>query len=70
MKYIIDRFEETKAILEEDEGKFIEIEKFFLPKEAKEGDCVEFKNNEYTINKKETEKLKQEISNLMDDLFV
>lgn len=70
MKYIIDRFEETKAILEEDEGKFIEIEKSLLPNNAKEGDCVEFKDNKYTINKKETEDLKQEISDLMDDLFV
>lgn len=70
MKYIIDRFEETKAILEEDEGKFIEIERTLLPSDAKEGDCVEYKDNEYTINKEETETLKQEINDLMDDLFI
>ncbi|MCH5300621.1 MAG: DUF3006 domain-containing protein [Ruminococcus sp.] len=70
MKYIIDRFEGTKVILEKDEGEFIEIEKSLLPSDAKEGDCVEFKDNQYTINKKETERLKQEINDLMDDLFV
>lgn len=70
MKYIIDRFEETKAILEEDEGKFIEIKRTLLPKNAKEGDCVELINDKYIINKKETENLKKEISDLMDDLFV
>ena len=70
MKYIIDRFEKTKAILEEDEGKFIEIEKSLLPEKAKEGDCVEFKDNKYIIKKEETENLKKEINDLMDDLFV
>lgn len=70
MKYIIDRFEETKAILEESEGKFIEVEKSLLPSNAKEGDCIEFINNQYKVKNQETEKLKKEITDLMDDLFV
>lgn len=70
MEFIIDRFEGEIAVLEDEKSKFTEIEKSLLPNNAKEGDCVVLEDGKYTINKETTEKLKEEIDDLMDDLFV
>ncbi|MGN1467480.1 MAG: DUF3006 domain-containing protein [Ruminococcus sp.] len=69
MEYIIDRFEGGKAVLEEDEGKFKEVDKALLPENAQEGDCLIFENGKYTLNKEKSAKLKEDIDNLMDELF-
>lgn len=70
MEFIIDRFEGEIAVLEDENSKFTEVKKSLLPNNAKEGDCVVLKDGKYTINKETTEKLKEEIDDLMDDLFV
>lgn len=69
MEYIIDRFEENKAILEYDNGKFKEIDKNLLPQQAKEGDCVVEKNGRFSLNKEKTAELKEDIDSLMNELF-
>ena len=63
MKVIIDRFEGEYAVAEMPDGKMVNIPKVLLP-EAEEGDVVEIK-----INKNETQKLKDEISELMESVW-
>ncbi len=70
MDFIIDRFEGEFAVLEDEKGNFTEIKKSLLPSNAKESDCVVLKDGKYTINKETTAKLKEEIDDLMNDLFV
>lgn len=70
MEFIIDRFEGEIAVLEDENSNFTEIKKSLLPDNAKEGDCVVLKDGKYTINKETTANLKEEIDDLMDDLFV
>lgn len=70
MEFVIDRFEGEFAVLEDENGSFQNIKKSFLPQNAKESDCVIFKDGKYTISEEQTESLKQEIDELMEDLFV
>ena len=67
-KGIIDRFEGELAVVEfDDEMK--DIPKSKLPKEANVGDVLIFDGDKITISKEETNKLKKEIDDLMDELF-
>lgn len=67
-KGIIDRFEGDIVVVEFDEEmKDIPITK--LPKGVNVGDVLLFDGNKITIDKKETSKLKNEIDELMDELF-
>lgn len=70
MEFVIDRFEGEFAVLEDENGSFQNIKKSLLSQNAKESDCVIFKDGKYTISKEKTESLKQEIDELMEDLFV
>lgn len=64
---IVDRIEGDYIILEmKEEMRNIKKEKF--PKEIKEGDIVEMKENKFIILKEETEKREKYIKNLFDDL--
>ncbi|ASS90575.1 MAG: DUF3006 domain-containing protein [Bacillaceae bacterium] len=69
MKFIIDRFENDIAVCEDENGKIIEILKSQLPKNAETGDVIIQKNNRYYVDKQETSKRRQEIEELMDELF-
>ena len=67
-KGIIDRFEGKIAVIEfDDEMK--DMPKNKLPKEATVGDVLVFNGDQITIDQKGTKKLKQEIDDLMDELF-
>ena len=67
-KGIIDRFEGELAVVEfDDEMK--DIPKNKLPKEANVGDVLIFDGDKITISNEETNKLKKEIDDLMDELF-
>ena len=70
MKYVVDRFEGEFAILEKSDGTLIEIPKGNIPKGVVEGDVLIKFNNIYIVDKEETDKLKREINELMDKLFV
>ena len=63
MKVIIDRFEGDYAVVELDIGHFVNMPKE-LVLDAREGDVVEI-----TVNHQETEKRKEHIQDLMNDLF-
>lgn len=64
MKFVIDRFEGDYAIVELDDKTIAEIPRILIPKEAKEGDVLEIR-----VDVEETKKRKNEINNLMDELF-
>lgn len=70
MEFVIDRFEGEIAVLEDENGNLSEIKKSLLPQNAKESDCLILKDGKYTVSKEKTESLKQEIDDLMEDLFV
>jgi len=70
MKYIIDRFEDNYALLEQTDGEIVEILRSQIPVEAKEGDVLTKSNDLYVINAEETDRLRKEIEILMDELFV
>lgn len=63
MQVIIDRFEGEFAVVEIDEGSFVNLPRILVP-DANEGDVVDI-----TINTAETQKRKQRINKLMDNLF-
>ena len=67
-KGIIDRFEGELAVVEFD-GEMMDIPKNKLPKEANVGDVLVFNANQISIDTIGTKKLKQEINDLMDELF-
>ena len=64
MRVIVDRFEGDYAKVELDEGVFYDIPKVLVP-DAKEGDVIDI-----IVNHEETEKLKSEVNNLINDLFM
>ncbi|MDA1674712.1 DUF3006 domain-containing protein [Bacillus cereus group sp. TH152-1LC] len=68
MKGIIDRFEGNKVVVEID-GKTKDFDKNMFPRITRVGDVVEISNGKVSIHKKETEKLRKEIEDLMDELF-
>ncbi|MDD6489259.1 MAG: DUF3006 domain-containing protein [Clostridia bacterium] len=63
MRVIIDRFEGEYAVVETDDGNFVNLPKILVP-DAHEGDVVDI-----IINREETEKRSENIQNLMNDLF-
>ena len=61
MKYIVDRIEENIVICENQETKKIEeFEKINFSEEIKDGDVVILENNKFKIDRKETDKRKED----------
>ena len=63
MKVIIDRLEENFAVVETETGVMVDLPRILVP-EAKEGDVVNI-----TVDASTTDKRKQAIDELMNDLF-
>ena len=68
-KFTIDRFEESKAVLECENGDIVTLDITSLPKKVKEGDVLFFEEGSYFLNADETEQRRQKIKNLMNSLF-
>ena len=69
-KFIIDRFEHDKAVLEMESGETIVIPKSQIPAQAVEGDVLVCSGyNTLVIDKTDTNKLRKEIEVLMDSLW-
>ena len=68
MKGIIDRFE-GEFVVVEIEGGTKDFPKSMFPTEARPGDVVLISDNEISIQNKETEKLRKEIEQLMEDVW-
>ncbi|SHJ76196.1 DUF3006 domain-containing protein [Tepidibacter formicigenes] len=69
MKGTIDRFEKDLAVIELEDNTFITIHKSKLPSNAKEGDVLIINKSKIEIDLNKTKKIKEEIENLMDELF-
>lgn len=67
-KGIVDRFEGKYAVIEFD-GLTEDIFRSELPAEVKPGDTLIFEENTITIDTEDTASRKDEIDNLMDELF-
>ena len=63
MKVIIDRFEGDYAVVEIDKEKFVNLPKELVPN-AKEGDIVIIR-----VDHEETNKRKEHVKDLMNQLF-
>ena len=69
MKIIIDRFEGEYAVCENELEKMVKIEKNKLPAEALEGDVLILEGEQITLDKNETQKRKEKIEKLMEELW-
>lgn len=69
MKYIIDHFEETFADCEDESGNLVDMKKSEIPKTAQEGDVLIYKNGKYIVDQNETEKLRKELEDLMNEVW-
>lgn len=67
-KYVIDRIEENFFVLENEDGKVIDVEKILIPG-GKEGDVVAFEKGEYFVLEEETQKRKAIISEKIKRVF-
>lgn len=69
MRGIIERFEGDLCIIELEDANFIDIPLEFMPELAKEGDCIFINEQGIYIDEDATKILKDEMQNLMDELF-
>lgn len=69
MRYIIDHFEEKFAVCEDEKGNLVDIKKSEISETAQEGDVLIYKNGKYIVDKSETEKLRKEIEDLMNEVW-
>lgn len=69
MKVVIDRFEENYAVCEKEDRTMINLEKKLLPSGAKEGDILVLQDSTILIDKAASQKRKNEIDNLMKDIW-
>lgn len=67
MKLTIDRFEGKFAVCMQ-EDKVINIPRYKLPIEAKDGDCLVMENGFFVVKKEETDEKRRSMRKLMDEL--
>ncbi|WP_409304698.1 DUF3006 domain-containing protein [Peribacillus sp. SCS-155] len=67
-KGIIDRFEGDITVIEID-GETQDFPRSKIPKNAEVGDVLLFDGDKITVSKEETEKLRKEIEELMNDVW-
>lgn len=66
--YYIDRIEGNIVICQGENGEMTELSKDILP-QGREGDCVVYDGNTYTIDYERTQKRKEDMDSLLDSLF-
>ena len=64
LRYAIDRFEEQKAVLQDDDGNAILADRARLPSEAVPGDVLSFCDGVYHLDCEETAKRRNRIHRL------
>lgn len=69
MEVVIDRFEGEYAVCEKSDSTMINIEKKRIPQNAKEGDVLVIDHDKIYINSVKTQKRKQEIEKLTQNLW-
>lgn len=68
-KFIVDRIEDGKAVLEAENGEFLEIDKEKLPDGTREGVVLESKGEALQKSPDETEKRRESVRNLLKGLI-
>ena len=68
-KFIVDRIEGDKAVLECENGDMVNLELKALPKNIKEGDVINYQENIYFLNSYETKDRKEKIKKMMNSIF-
>ena len=68
-RFIVDRFEGDKAVLECENGETAVFERRSLPKNIKEGDVLCFDNGSCYLNAEETARRRKKIRALMESLI-
>lgn len=69
-QYTIDRFEDNIAVCEDRETReTINVKIEELPKEAREGSILDYKDGKFFINKEQEKKIEQRIKQKMDNLW-
>lgn len=68
-RFIVDRFEGDKAVLECENGETAVFERRSLPKNIKEGDVLRFDNGSCYLNAEETARRRKKIRTLMESLI-
>jgi hypothetical protein len=69
-KLIIDRFEGNYAVCEREDKSFVNIPKYRLPLNCREGDCLLLDaDGMYQLDTEETKSRKQRICDKMNRLF-
>jgi len=68
VKGIIDRFEDDWAVVEID-GETKDFQRAIFPNDAVAGDVVKIEGNVVIVLKDETKRLRQEIEDLMDEVW-
>lgn len=68
--FSVDRFEGNFAVCENRQtGEFINIPLANLPENVQEGSILKFENGKYILDIEATQKEREEIKNLVDNLF-
>lgn len=68
-KFTVDRIEGEYAVLECENGDFVEMELASLPPNLHEGDIIRFNLNSCYLSAEETERRRQKMQKLMNKLF-
>ena len=68
-KFIVDRFEEDKAVLECENGDMAVFDRKSLPANIREGDVLRFESGSCYLNAEETERRRRKIRKMMEQLF-
>lgn len=68
-KFCVDRVEEQFAVCIDDSGDILNIPCENVPSDIKEGDILVFKDGAYHIDTEETVHRREEVRNLLDELF-
>lgn len=69
MKYSIDRFEDGFAVLQDDNGESINVERTALPADSRQGDIVVSKDGKWVKDFEETAKRRNEVLKLQQKLL-
>lgn len=69
MMLVIDRFEGSFAVCEKEDRTMVNIPKDQIIGDPKEGDVIVTSENMYHIDQEETEKRREEIENLIKNMW-
>lgn len=69
MKYTLDRFEESYALLEKEDRTMLQVPSVDLPPNVKEGSVLICENGKWTLSEAETEETEARIRSKMDLLW-